>query len=66
LEELLDDVKNSPVNSYDYDFKKLKLISEKITYNLNDSSKINNIYNYILKHTSYSKVIDFNNYKIFS
>jgi len=40
LEEVLDDMKNSLVSSYDYDFKKLKLISEKLTYNLSDSSKI--------------------------
>jgi hypothetical protein len=66
LEEVLDDVKDSPVGSYDYDFKKLKLISEKITYNLSDTSKRKNIYNYILSNIDYSKVIDFKNYKIFS
>ena len=66
LEEVLDDMKNSLVSSYDYDFKKLKLISEKLTYNLSDSSKIWNIYNYVLNNTDYSKVIDFKDYRIFS
>ena len=66
LEEVLDDVRNSPNSSYDYYFEKLKKKTKDITNNLSTKSKIQNIYNYILKNTSYSKVIDFDNYKIFS
>ena len=66
LEEILDDVKKSGSNSYDSYFTELKILTEELTENLNQESKIQNIYNYILKNTSYSKTIDFSNYKIFS
>jgi hypothetical protein len=66
LEELVDDVRTSWVSSYDKYFLELKSKTEKITNNLDENSKIENIYNYILKNTSYSKTIDFENYKIFS
>lgn len=66
LEEILDDVKKSWIKSYDSYFLDLKEKTEKITNNLSDSSKIQNIYNYILNNISYSEAIDFDNYRIFS
>jgi hypothetical protein len=65
LHLLKDDLKNISKN-YDKDFLALKNVSQRLTYNLSEKNKILNIYNYVIKNLSYSKIVDFTNYKIFS
>jgi hypothetical protein len=67
LHLLKDDVSQVKYSiNYDENFIDLKNQTKNIIYNLSEQSKIRNIYNFILKRLTYSSVVNFNNYKIFS
>jgi len=66
LDSILNDKRKLNYIDYDKEFLNLKRKTKKITDNLNNNSKILNIYNYILTNVVYSKNLDFNDYKIFS